>query len=187
MTLLSINVGEPREVEWNGEVVTTGIFKSPVPGPVAVRRLNMDGDRQADLTVHGGIEKAVYAYPGEHYAYWRAQLPEADLGMGAFGENLTTEGLLETDVAPGDRLQIGGAHFVVTKPRMPCYKLQIRFERLDIVKRFWRSGRSGFYLAVEREGEVAVGDAIRFTPGTGRRVTIAEAFAARSARPIAGT
>jgi MOSC domain-containing protein YiiM len=182
--LLSINVGGPREVEWEGELVTTGIFKSPIPGPVAVRRLNIDGDRQADLSVHGGIEKAVYAYPREHYAYWREQLPEADLRMGAFGENLTTEGLLETDIARGDRLQIGGALFVVTRPRMPCYKLQIRFERLDIVKRFWRSGRSGFYLAVEREGEIAIGDAIRFTPATGRRVTIAEVFAARSAPPI---
>ena len=179
MRVVSINVGLPRAIEWQGEYVTTGIFKSPVPGPVAVRTMNLDGDRQADLTVHGGARKAVYVYPHEHYAYWRGELPHADLGFGAFGENLTTEGMLESDVSPGDILEIGTALFEVTIPRMPCYKLGIRFERADMVKRFWRSRRCGFYLSVSREGEITAGDEIRLTRAHQPGPTIAEVFAAR--------
>jgi MOSC domain-containing protein YiiM len=166
MRVLSINVGLPREIEWRGEAVTTSIFKSPVPGPVTVRVTNIDGDRQSDLTVHGGARKAVYAYPHEHYAWWRHELPHADLGFGAFGENLTTEGVLETGVSPGDTLEIGTAVFQVTIPRMPCYKLGIRFDRADMVKRFWRSRRCGFYLSVAREGEIAVRPTRGGEPGT---------------------
>jgi MOSC domain-containing protein YiiM len=179
MRILSINVGLPREIEWRGEAVTTSIFKSPVPGPVTVRVTNIDGDRQSDLTVHGGARKAVYAYPHVHYAWWRHELPHADLGFGAFGENLTTEGVLETGVSPGDTLEIGTAVFQVTIPRMPCYKLGIRFDRADMVKRFWRSRRCGFYLSVAREGEIAVGDAIRLTRPPEEGETIADLFAAR--------
>ena len=177
--LLSINVGMPREIEWAGERVLTSIFKNPIPGPVAVRTLNIDGDRQSDLTVHGGARKAVYVYPHEHYAFWRTQLPHADLGFGAFGENLTISGLLESDVSGGDVLKIGTAAFSVTVPRMPCYKLGIRFARADMVKRFWRSGRCGFYLAVTGEGEIAPGDDLRLTRTSGERPTIAETFAQR--------
>jgi MOSC domain-containing protein YiiM len=179
MKVLSVNVGLPREIAWGGEIVTTSIFKSPVPGPVAVRTMNLDGDRQSDLTVHGGLRKAVYVYPHEHYAWWRGQLPHADLGVGAFGENLTTEGVLETGVSPGDTMEIGTAVFRVTIPRMPCYKLQLRFDRADMVKRFWRSGRSGFYLSVEREGVIAAGDGIRLTRVREDAPTIADLFAAR--------
>ena len=179
MKVLSINVGLPREIEVRGEVVTTSIFKSPVPGPVAVRAVNIDGDRQSDLTVHGGVRKAVYVYPHEHYAWWRGELPHADLGFGAFGENLTTEGVLETGVSPDDRLEIGTAVFRVTVPRLPCYKLGIRFDRADMVKRFWRSGRCGFYLSVAQEGEIAPGDEIRLTRGQPEGATIADLFAAR--------
>ena len=153
--VISINVGVPRAVEWRGERLMTAIFKSPIPGPVTVRSLNIDGDGQADPTVHGGARKAVYAYPSEHYDFWRGELPLADLGFGAFGENLTTEGLLETGIAPGDTLEIGTALFEVTVPRMPCFKLGIRFERADMVKRFWQSRRCGFYLSVAREGEIS--------------------------------
>jgi MOSC domain-containing protein YiiM len=159
--------------------VTTAIFKSPVPGPVAVKTLNIDGDRQADLSVHGGARKAVYVYPHEHYAFWRSELPHADLGYGAFGENLTTDGLLEAGVSPGDVVEIGTAAFEITIPRMPCYKLGLRFDRLDMVKRFWRSRRCGFYLSVRREGTIAAGDAIRLTRMPGDRPTIAGVFAAR--------
>jgi len=179
MRLVSINVGLPQQIEWRGELVTTAIFKEPVSGPVAVRALNIDGDRQADLRVHGGERKAVYAYPSEHYAYWRRELPDAELPPGAFGENLTVAGLLEAEVGPGDVIEIGTAAFTVTVPRMPCYKLGLRFGRLDMVKRFWRSRRSGFYLSVTREGTIVAGDAIRLTRLSADRPSIEMLFTAR--------
>lgn len=160
MKLVSIQVGLPREVLWQGRSVTTGIFKEPVTGPVTVRTLDLDGDAQADLSVHGGPDKAVYAYPAEHYEYWRRELPEMKLPYGMFGENLTTEGLLENEVNIGDRFRIGGTELVVTQPRVPCYKLAIKFGRADILKRFLASRRSGFYFAVAREGDVQAGDRI---------------------------
>jgi len=160
MRVVSVNVGLPREVEWKGKRATTAIFKEPVAGRVVVRTLNLDGDRQADLSVHGGPSKALYLYPGEHYAYWRRELPEMTLPWGMFGENLTTEGLLEDAVNIGDRFRVGSAGVMVTEPRLPCYKLGIRFGRSDIIKRFLASGRTGFYVAVLKEGDVAAGDAI---------------------------
>jgi MOSC domain-containing protein YiiM len=160
MKLISLNTGLPRDVTWHGRVVTTGIFKQPVEGRVALRTLNLDGDRQADLSVHGGIHKAVYCYPIEHYAYWKDALPGRDLPMASFGENFTTSGLSEGTVHLGDRFSIGSAEVVVTQPRMPCYKLGVRFQSDDMVKRFLASGRSGFYVAVIREGDVGAGDAI---------------------------
>ncbi|HXV37128.1 MAG TPA: MOSC domain-containing protein [Myxococcota bacterium] len=160
MRLISINVGRPREIEWRGERVTTSIFKAPVAGAVRVRTLNLDGDEQSDLSVHGGVDKAVYAYPSEHYPYWRESLRENELPWGAFGENLTTEGLSESELRIGDRLRIGSAEMRVTQPRLPCFKLGLRFGRSDMVKRFQQSGRSGFYLAVLREGEIARNDRI---------------------------
>lgn len=125
-----------------------------------VRRLNLDGDQQADLTVHGGPEKAVYVYPVEHYAFWRAEFPEMDLPFGMFGENLTIEGQLEDEVHIGDMFRIGSAEVVVTQPRIPCYKLGIKFGRDDMVKRFLRSRRTGWYFSVAREGEISAGDSI---------------------------
>src|SRR6266852_1746146 len=153
MKLVSVNVGLPREVMWHGRTVTTGIYKQPVEGRVALRKLNLDGDGQADLTVHGGEDKAVYCYPLEHYDYWKKELPGGDLPMGVFGENFTTEGLLE-GVHLGDRFSVGSAEVVVTQPSLPCYKLGVRFQSDDMVKRFLASGRSGFYFAVAREGQV---------------------------------
>ena len=140
------------------EPVSTGIFKEPVAGRVKLRTLNLDGDRQADLSVHGGPEKAVYLYPSEHYEFWREEFPEMELPWGMFGENFTTTGLLETETNIGDRFRIGSAEVVVTQPRMPCYKLGIRFGRTDIIRRFLASERSGFYLSVAAEGDVAAGD-----------------------------
>jgi MOSC domain-containing protein YiiM len=160
MRVVSLSVGLPRDVEWHGRAVRTSIFKAPVDRRLRVTTLNIEGDEQSDLTVHGGIEKAVYAYPSEHYEYWAKELPRMDLPWAVFGENLTTEGLLEADVRIGDRFRIGSAEFVVTQPRMPCYKLGIRFGRPDILKRFLQSGRSGFYFAVTTEGEVGAGDPI---------------------------
>jgi MOSC domain-containing protein YiiM len=172
--LISVNVGLPREVEWHGRVVRTSIWKSPLEGRVRVRSLNLVGDRQSDLSVHGGEEKAVYAYPSEHYEYWRRELPGTALAWGAFGENFTTEGLLEPDVRIGDRIRAGSAEFLVTQPRMPCFKLGIRFGRDDMVKRFLHSRRTGFYLAVLREGEVAAGDPIEFAGRDDHGVTVAD-------------
>jgi MOSC domain-containing protein YiiM len=175
MKLLAVNVGLPREVEWNGRTVRTSIFKAPVPGRMQVRKLNLDGDQQSDLTVHGGVDKAVYVYPSEHYAFWRRELPNADLNSGAFGENFTTEGALDDQaVHIGDRFRIGSAEFVVTQPRMPCFKLGIRFGRPDMVKRFMHSGRNGFYFAVAKEGEVAAGDSIELLMRDENGVTIAD-------------
>jgi len=154
MKLLSVNVGLPREVKWNGRIIRTSIFKTPVAGPVQVRNINLDGDQQSDLTVHGGVDKAVYVYPSEHYTFWREELPDADLGWGAFGENFTTQGTLDDKaVHIGDRFRIGSTEFVVTQPRMPCFKLGIRFGRLDMVKRFMHSGRNGFYRPLPKREE----------------------------------
>jgi MOSC domain-containing protein YiiM len=172
--LLAVSAGLPREVVWHGRTVATSIWKMPVTGRAHVGRLNIAGDQQSDLAVHGGPEKAVYVYPSEHYEYWKRELPGADLPWGAFGENFTTEGLLEPAVAIGDRLQVGSAEFLVTQPRMPCFKLGIRFSRDDMVKRFLRSGRSGFYLAVLREGEVGSGDPIEITQREDHGVTVAD-------------
>jgi MOSC domain-containing protein YiiM len=174
MKLLSVNVGLPQEIEVNVKTVRTSIWKHPVQGRVHVSTLNLDGDQQSDLTVHGGVDKAVYLYPSEHYAYWRAELSEVDLPWGAFGENFSTEGILEDQVRIGDRLGIGSAEFIVTQPRMPCYKLGIRFNRRDIVKRFLESKRTGFYLAVLREGEVGEGDEIDFVQKQETGVTITD-------------
>ncbi len=160
MKVLSVNVGLPRTVEWKGRTVTTGIFKEPVDGRVAVRYLNLEGDRQADLSVHGGPDKAVYAYPAEHYAYWRRELPGMNLPLGMFGENLTIAGLLEDEVNVGDTFRVGNAELIATQPRLPCYKLGIRFGRTDMVRRFLASGRSGVYFAVQREGDVGAGDSV---------------------------
>lgn len=182
MKLLSVNVGLPREAGVPGAVVLTAIFKQPVRGSVHVGRLNLEGDRQADLTVHGGRDKAVYAYPSEHYPTWRRELGEEHLPYGAFGENLTTEGLAEDAVRIGDRFRVGTAEMVVTQPRMPCFKLGIRFGRPDMVKRFFHSRRSGFYLAVEREGEVAAGDVIEPLGGPPSAPTVAEIVAAYARR-----
>ena len=171
-SIVSVNVGLPRTVEWRGEEVSTAIFKSPVEGAVRVGALNLDGDRQADPEVHGGTYKAVYLYPAEHYAAWHAQL--GALAWGAFGENLTTTGLLEDEVRVGDRLRAGTALLVVTQPRFPCFKLGIRFGRPDVEKRFLRDGLTGFYAAVAGEGEVRAGDAITVVERAAHPVTIAE-------------
>lgn len=173
MKLLSVNVGLPREIEWKGKIVRTSIFKAPASGRTRVETLNVEGDQQSDLTVHGGIDKAVYAYPSEHYPFWREQFPDMELPWGVFGENFTTEGLME-DTRIGDRLRVGSAEFVVTQPRMPCFKLGIRFNRADMVKRFLQSGRTGFYLAVLKEGEVAAGDSIELLERDEHNIPVAD-------------
>ncbi len=175
MKVISVAVGKPQVIRTpNEDFITTAIFKHPVDGRVKVNELNLEGDAQADLRVHGGWSKAVYVYPAEHYDFWREEIPEMELGHSQFGENLTTRGLIETEICIGDRLRIGTAEFVVTEPRMPCYKLGIRCGRKDIVKRFLRSRRSGFYLAVVRTGEVGSGDDIEILQRDENRVTVAD-------------
>jgi MOSC domain-containing protein YiiM len=174
MKVLSISVGLPREVAWKGRTVSTSIFKNPVSGPVVLRRHNLEGDRQADLSVHGGPTKAVYAYPSEHYPFWRSEYPEMELAWGMFGENLTTEGLAEESVHIGDIFRLGTAQLVVTEPRMPCFKLTIRFEREDIVKRFLQSQRSGLYFGVEQEGTVQAGDQFELLNSDSHRLRVSD-------------
>jgi MOSC domain-containing protein YiiM len=172
MKLISVNVGLPREIVYKDRRIVTGIFKEPVEGRVRARKLNLDGDGQADLRLHGGEEKAVYVYPAEHYDYWRGELPDMKLPWGMFGENITAEGLNENEVNIGDRFRIGGAVFMATQPRLPCYKLAAKFKRDDITKRFLRSGRTGFYLSVVEEGEVGAGDAIELVSKGAGGVTV---------------
>jgi MOSC domain-containing protein YiiM len=175
-SLISIQVGVPRTVKRDGQEVATGIFKSPVNHRVRLREFNLDGDQQADLSVHGGQNKAVYAYPSEHYPFWKKELPGVDLPWGSLGENFTTAGLLETSVCLGDRFEIGTAEVVVTQPRIPCFKLNLKFDRHDMIQRFLASHRSGFYLRVLREGEVGAGDEIRLLHEDENRVSVADAL-----------
>ena len=174
MRIVSVNVGLPREVVWKGMTVHTAIFKEPVEGSVAVSTLNLAGDLQADLTVHGGADKAVYAYPAEHYDHWRNELAGVRFPWGAFGENLTTEGLDEHTLCIGDRLRVGSATLVVTQPRMPCYKLALRFDRDDIIKRFLTSRRSGFYFSVTAEGEVRKGSVVEILSRDPHQVSVVD-------------
>jgi MOSC domain-containing protein YiiM len=183
MRIVSINVGRPREVPYRNQTVATSIFKSPVSGRVRVGRLNVEGDEQSDLSVHGGVDKAVYAYPSEHYAYWREALPDLEFPWGAFGENLTMEGLFEDDTYVGDTLQIGTAEFCATQPRMPCFKLGLRFDRPDMVKRFLASRRTGFYLSVLREGEIGADDAVTRTARGDGGMTVADIAELYTASP----
>ena len=174
MKIVSLNVGLPREVMWHGQTVTTGIFKEPVAGRVALRKLDLDGDGQADLTVHGGEYKAVYCYPLTHYDYWKKELPGRELPMGMFGENFTTDGLSEESAHLGDRFAVGSAEVLVTQPRLPCYKLGLKFQSDDMVRRFLASGRTGFYLAVTREGDVGAGDEIKVISRDENAVPVSE-------------
>ena len=173
MKVVSLSVAVPRTVVWKGHEVRTGIFKEPVEGPVMMRRLNLDGDRQADLTVHGGPDKAVYAYPSEHYPLWKDELPGMVLPWGMFGENLTTEGLSEQEIHIGDKFRIGEATLMATQPRTPCYKLALKFHRDDMLKRMLTNGRSGFYFSVE-QGVVQAGDAIERIHEDPEGISVAE-------------
>ncbi len=174
MKIESVNVGLPRQVRWKNITVRTAIFKQPVEGNIQISRLNLAGDRQADLTVHGGRDKAVYGYPTEHYEFWRNELPTIELSPGSFGENLTTEGLREETLFIGDRLRVGSAELMVTQPRMPCYKMQLRFEIDDITKQFLLSRRSGFYFSVIEEGDVAAGSTVEFLSRDPEEVSVTD-------------
>jgi MOSC domain-containing protein YiiM len=170
--ILQISVSKAKDIPIGGGIVSTGIFKEAVTGKLPVGRLNIEGDEQADLTVHGGPDKAVYAYPISQYEYWKTELPNRSLSWGAFGENLTVSGFDEHSLCIGDRLSAGSAVFCVTQPRIPCYKLGIRFGDGSIVRRFYKSGKWGFYLSVIEEGEIEVGDNIKHEGGDGNNVRL---------------
>ena len=174
MHIVSVNVGLPQEIHYGDRTIRTGIFKAPVAGRVRVNALNLAGDRQADLTVHGGPNKAIYAYPAEHYDFWRKELPGVNLSAGSFGENLTIAGLLENQLNIGDRLCFGSVELIATEPRLPCYKLNARFQREDMVKRFLKSRRTGFYFAVAVEGTAGAGDPIHFLSREENRISVAD-------------
>jgi MOSC domain-containing protein YiiM len=176
MKILSVNVGRPRPITWEGRVALSGIFKQSVDGPVQVKTLNLDGDQQADLSVHGGVNKAVYAYPSEHYAFWQSLYPSRRLDWGAFGENLTTEGLLETAAGVGDTLRVGTVILKVIQPRLPCYKLAARFQDIGILQQFTESGRSGIYFSVEKEGQLQAGASAEWIYRQPGAFTIADAM-----------
>jgi MOSC domain-containing protein YiiM len=170
--ILSVNVSLPKDVDFEGQKVTTGIFKEPVKGRIMLRTLNIDGDKQADLTVHGGPDKAVYAYSVEHYEYWRKVYPNIEMPHGMFGENFTVEGLMESEVNIGDVFQMGSSKVIATQPRMPCYKLGVKFGCMDVLKKFLASGRSGIYFKVLEEGEVGAGDTIEQIGKDPNQITI---------------
>jgi MOSC domain-containing protein YiiM len=172
MKLLSVNVARPRAIQVGGREVKTGIYKEPVTGRVPVRRHNLDGDAQADLRVHGGEHKAVYAYPFEHYPQWEHELGRSGFTPGMFGENLTVSGATEEMICVGDTLRIGTAVLQVTHPRTPCFKLAHKFGRPQFIKEFLLSGRSGYYLRIVDEGELGAGDAIEFVSRDPQRVTV---------------
>lgn len=176
MKLISLNVGRPRTIVYNETSITTGIFKEPVADRVMLRKLNIDGDQQADLRVHGGVDKAVYGYPSEHYPFWQKLYPELSLSWGAFGENLTTEGMLEADLRIGDIFAIGASILQVTKPRTPCFKLAAKFKDDGILKRFMESRRPGFYFRVLQEGEIGAGDPIALMERDSTGPTISDKF-----------
>ena len=171
--VISVNVGLPKELVSGDRSITTGIIKTPISGPVRVRTLNLDGDRQADLTVHGGVDKALYLYPSEHYEFWQQELGEK-LPWAAFGENLTVAGLLETNVSVGDQLGIGTAVIAISQPRLPCYKLAATFQREDMIRRFLGSRRTGFYARVLQEGQLQSGDSIAALHEDPVRLTVRE-------------
>lgn len=179
MRLISVNVGRPRAVSYRDGTVTTGIYKEPVAGRAWLRRLNLDGDGQADLRVHGGEDKAAYAYPHEHYAFWARELGRNDFRFGRFGENLTMEGLLEDAVFIGDIFRIGEVLVQVSQPRAPCFKLGIRMGDAGFVARFAAANRTGFYLRVLEEGRVAAGDAIVLAERAKYSVSVSGAFRLR--------
>ncbi len=176
MKLISVNVSLPKEIRYKGEAVTTGIFKEPVPGRIMLRELNLDGDGQADLTVHGGVHQAVYVYPFEHYDYWKHKLGRQDLAYGQFGENFTVAQMLEDQVHIGDIFRIGNAVVQITQPRVPCYKLAIKMNLPKFPKLFMASGRTGFYLRVLQAGEVGAGDAIERIEIDPGKMTVQEIF-----------
>ena len=171
MKVVSVNVGLPRIVKFGKETVTTGIFKNPVDKRINLKKLNLEGDRQSDLTVHGGPDKAV-SYPFEYYDFWKKEFPDISFNWGMFGENLTTEGLFESKVNVGDIFQIGSSQIVVTQPRMPCYKLGIKFGRMDVIKKFLESEKSGIYFKVIKEGEIGTNDTIKLIKKDDNNVTI---------------
>ena len=174
MKVLSVHVGSLQEMLRNGKKIQTGIYKRKTEGPIKVTRLGLEGDDQANKKLHGGIYKAICVYPSEHYDLWKEELGKPDLSFGDFGENLTTVGLMEGDICLGDRLRIGSVEIVVTHPREPCITLNARLDTKDLSVRIRKSGRSGFYCSVEREGTIENGDSIEYISRDENKVSVSD-------------
>jgi MOSC domain-containing protein YiiM len=174
MKVLSVNVGSLQEIHRNGKKIQTGIFKKSMKFPIKVKQLGLEGDQQANNKLHGGIYKAICVYPSEYYSLWKEELGKPDLSFGDFGENLTTVGMLEDDIYLGDRLRIGTAEVVVTQPREPCITLDARLDTKDLSARIRKSGRSGFYFSVEKEGVIKNGDSIESISKEENKVSISD-------------
>ena len=174
MKLLSVNIGQPKEVVYQGKTLKTGIYKYPVSHAVNVHKIGVTGDVQVDTKYHGGVEKAVYIYPAEHYDFWKNELPETDFPLGAFGENLTITGATDSQVNIGDIFKVGEVELQVTMPRIPCYKLNIRFDSNLFLKKFYASQRWGFYCTTLKEGKIQIGDEITLLRKDEGNFTVAE-------------
>ena len=174
MKVLSVHVGSLQEMLRNGKKIQTGIFKQPTEGPIEVKQLGLEGDQQANKKLHGGVYKAICVYPSEHYDLWKEELGNPGLSFGDFGENLTTAGLMEGDICLGDRLRIGSVEMVVTQPREPCITLNARLDTKDLSARIRKSGRSGFYCSVEREGTIENGDSIGYISRDENKVSVSD-------------
>ena len=174
MKVLSVHVGSLQEMLRNGKKIQTGIFKQPTEGPIDVKQLGLEGDQQANKKLHGGVYKAICVYPSEHYDLWKEELGNPGLSFGDFGENLTTAGLMEGDICLGDRLRIGSVEMVVTQPREPCITLNARLDTKDLSARIRKSGRSGFYCSVEREGTIENGDSIEYISRDENKVSVSD-------------
>lgn len=176
MIITSTNIGEPRLIEWRGQQISTGIYKHPTNQPIFLGNEDVEGDHVIDRRYHGGADKACYLYSAERYSFWKEKYPDADWGLGMFGENLTVEGLNETEIRIGDRYLAGGAIVEVSQPRQPCFKLGIRFGNQQVVDDFWVSGFPGVYVRIIQNGHVKTGDRLQLIYRIEESLSVAEVF-----------
>lgn len=176
MKILAVSVGQPITIQWKNKDISTSIFKSPVSAPVSVKKLNIDGDRQADLNVHGGLDKAVYAYSHDTYSWWQKELQVENLPFGSFGENLTIDQLDEKMIFVGDLFEVGTCQLQAVQPRIPCYKLEIKFKNQNVIQKFNEHHRCGVYFRVIKEGVIQAGDSLKLIDAEKIKVSISELF-----------
>lgn len=176
LKVVSLNVGKVKEVTYDGKTIRTGIYKKPIQEPLEAKGINIEGDDQGNRKTHGGIDRAIYSYPMEHYSYWKKQYPTKELPFGMFGENLTTEGLLEKDVKVGDIFKIGTTKIMALQPRMPCYRLGYKFDDEKIIDKFLETDYCGIFYRIIKEGKLQVGDEINLIKSDPDSMTIVEIF-----------
>ena len=176
MKIISTNIGLPQTITWKEKTVQTGIFKKPVNKPIFLSKLGVDEDAVMNKKVHGGIDKSCYLYPTDHYAFWKQKYPDLDWNWGIFGENLSVAGLAENKMHIGDVLEIGESIVKITQPRIPCYKLGVRFGHQEIIKQFLEASRSGIYVKVLKEGFVQAGDQVYLLERQSNNLTVSQIF-----------